>query len=145
LATIAALSLLGSVLGGCGAEEPARLEEWLDGAWLEHPVIDYEISGKRDGASTRALATLEFGKSRRLHLDFEVVYNPTPALGEGRWTLEGTGQSSGEIVAESVRFVGGQGEGPSIGGRYQMNENGNPRFRVELPLRPVGKPQWEVE
>ena len=61
-----------------------RLEEWLDGAWLEHPVIDYEISGKRDGASTRALATLEFGKSRRLHLDFEVVYNPTPALGEGR-------------------------------------------------------------
>jgi hypothetical protein len=144
-AVLAVLGLGSLALNGCGSEPPARLEEWIDGAWLEHPVIQYEISGGRDGASTHALATLEFEKSRRLHLDFEVVYNPTPALGEGHWTLEGAGQASGEIVAESVRFVGGQGEGPSIGGRYQLNENGSPRFRVELPLRSVGQPKWQVE
>ncbi len=137
--------LLASFIQGCTGEKTAQLEEMVEGAWLAHPVQSYEITGKRDGASTHAQATLEFGKSRRLHLDFEVQYNPTPSLGEGRWTLEGIGQSEGEIVAESVRFVGGQGEGPSIGGSFQLNENGSPRFRVKLPLRSVSEPRWKIE
>jgi len=132
-------------LGACSGQDSAKLEELVNGAWLEHPVQVYEISGQRDGASTHALATLEFGKSRRLHLEFEVEYNPTPSLGTGSWKLEGVGQAEGTIVAESIRFTGGQGQGPSIGGRFQLDEDGSPRFRVELPLRAVDAPRWEIE
>jgi len=134
-----------AILSGCGAEKTAQLEEKVEGAWLQQPVLSYVMSGERDGASTKARATLEFGKSRRLHLELEVVYNPTPTLKMGRWILEGVGPSEGQIVAESVRFVGGQGEGPSIGGRFRLEENGSPRFRVELPLKPVDEPKWKLE
>ena len=144
LSAFTAMWLL-TLLLGCGSEKTAHLEENVEGAWLNHPVQSYLISGERDGATTTARATLEFGKSRRLHLELEVAYNPTPTLKMGRWILEGIGPSEGQIVAESVRFVGGQGEGPSLGGRFRLDEDGSPRFRVELPLQPVDEPKWNVE
>lgn len=131
--------------GACSHEKTASLEERIEGAWLVQPVHEYAITGERDGAVTHALATLEFGHSRRLHLDFEVQYDPTPTLGKGHWRLEGVGPAEGEIRAESVRFTGGQGQGPSIGGRFTLYEGDEPRFRVGLPLRAVDEPRWEVE
>jgi hypothetical protein len=100
------------------------------------------MEGKRDGAITRAVATFTLEGGDRVRVQFDVVYNPTPALGDGRWDVDGENASAGSLRAESVRFLGGQGEGPSLGGRFLLEEEGAPRFRVVLPLRPLGPSGW---
>ena len=133
------------LFGGCTGRNEPRLEVWEDGVYQPRAVSAYEITGKRDGATTRAVAVLTLESGERLRLELEVVYDPTPALGSGHWTIEGTQTGGGEMKAESVRFLGGQAEGPSLGGRFRLDENGSPRFRVVLPLRPVSQPKWKVE
>ena len=105
----------------------------------------YEITGKRDGAVTRASAILTLESGERLRIELEVVYDPEPSLGSGHWTLDGGQTGAGDVMAESLRFLGGQGEGPSLGGRFRLDEDGDPRFRVFLPLRPVSKPGWTID
>jgi len=138
------LALL-ALLGGCSNNAGPRLEVWEDGAYQPRALSSYEITGKRDGATTRAVAVLTLESGERLRLELVVVYDPTPALGSGHWSLDGTQKRAGEVRAESLRFLGGQGEGPSLGGRFRLDENGRPRFRVVLPLRPVGQPNWTVQ
>ena len=138
------LALL-ALLGGCSDRSEPRLEIWEDGVYQTRALSAYEITGKRDGATTRVVAILTLESGERLQLELVVVYDPTPALGSGHWSLDGTQTGAGEVRAESVRFLGGQGEGPSLGGRFRLDENGSPRFRVVLPLRPVSQPNWTVE
>jgi hypothetical protein len=137
---LAAISLLlpGLVaLFGCTGRDEARLESWSGGAWQETAFTGYEIAGKRDGASTSAVAVFTLDANARLQVNLTIVYNPTPALGSGDWTLSGPEEDAGEARAESIKFLGGQGEGPSLGGRFRLEENGAPRFRVTLPSRPL--------
>jgi len=138
------LALL-ALLGGCTGNTEPQLEVWEDGHWRPHALSTYEIAGERDGASTRAVAILTMESGERLRLELVVVYDPTPALGSGRWNIDGAGNGAGDVRAESLKFLGGQGEGPSLGGRFLLHENGTPRFRVTLPLRPVGQQGWTVE
>jgi hypothetical protein len=132
------------VLGGCSGNSEPRLQVWENGVYTPQAIGAYEITGRRDGATTRAEAMLTLEGGKRLHLELEIFYDPTPALASGRWSFDGD-KTSGEAHAESVTFLGGQGEGPSLGGRFRLDENGNPRFRVTLPLRPVDQPKWNVE
>ena len=134
-----------ALLGGCSDNAEPRLEVWEDGIYQPRALSAYEIAGKRDGATTRAVAILTLESGERLQLELVVVYDPTPALGSGHWSLDGTQAGAGEVRAESLRFLGGQGEGPSLGGRFRLDENGSPRFRVVLPLRPVSQVNWTVE
>jgi hypothetical protein len=128
------------LLNACAGKDEPRLEVWEDGAFVPRAVTAYEITGQRDGAATTAVAVFTMEDRAQLRMELEIVYNPTPALGSGHWRLDRGG--SGNIHAESLKFLGGQGEGPSLGGRFRLDENGNPRFRVVLPLRPVARPNW---
>ncbi len=129
----------------CAVDGEATLEEWIDGGYRPRVVSAYEITGKRDGATTGAVATMILENGDRLRLEIEVAYNPVPVLRSGRWNLEGSRIDAGEVRAESVEFLGGQGEGASIGGRYRLNENDLPRFRVDLPLRTISQRGWTIE
>lgn len=132
------------LLGGCGTSEPG-LEEWTEGAYRSLEISAYEVDGKRDGATTRAVAALTLASGARLLLELEVAYNPAPTLHEGRWRIDGARPDSGEVHAESMKFLGGQGEGPSLGGRFRLDRAAQPRFRVVLPLRPLSQPTWNVK
>ena len=121
------------------------MEVWTDGAYLSAVVDSYEISGKRDGAVTRVSAELKLATGERLRLELEVRYDPQPVLGAARWTLDDNQGAAGDVRTESLKFLGGQGEGPSFGGRFRLEENGTPRFRVVLPLRPVDQPEWTID
>ena len=131
------------VLGACSAVTEPQLEEWVDGAYRVRQVSAYDIAGKRAGATTRAVATLTLASGERLLLDLKVDYDPQPVLGEGKWRLEGDRADSGEVIAEALKFLGGQSEGPSIGGRFRLQGNDRLRFRVVLPLRPVEESKWK--
>lgn len=126
---------------GCGDGGP-HLEARRDDAYQPIAVDSYRIEGARDGATTRATATLTLADGARLELRLDLFYDPTPILQAGRWRLEGPQPGSGDVVAENLRFAGGQGEGPSVGGRFRLEESGQVRFRVDLPLEPIQSAGW---
>ena len=124
------------VLLACGAERPS-----VEDATSGEP-LDFEFrgaTGARDGDRTAATFVFD-GPQGTLELDVTLAYDPQPVMAEGAWTLDGEG---GTVRAESVRFVGGQGEGPSMGGVYVLESNGRSRFRVHLPLVAV-ETTWGV-
>jgi hypothetical protein len=125
------------LLSGCSSNTEPKLEQWADGVYQERQVKAYDITGKRDGGTTRAVAIITRENGDRLYLTLKVTYDPKPVLDAGYWRLEGTRVDSGTVHAESLRFLGGQSEGPSLGGRFRLEGNGRPRFRVVLPLRTV--------
>lgn len=131
------------LLLGCTNNAEPRLEGWEDGAFKPLALVDYEISGQRDGGTTRAVVILTLASGEVLRVDLEIVYNPTPVMQSGRWSLDGPGGGDGEVRPLSVTFLGGQGEGPSVGGRFRLDENGRARFRLFLPPRPVGQPIYQ--
>jgi len=101
-------------------------------------VSSWSLDGKRDGARTRAIAELQLANGEELRVELLLAYNPSPVLEQGSWS---SADGSGSINAERVRFVGGQGEGPSVGGDYVLVDERNlPRYRVQLPLTPISRP-----
>jgi hypothetical protein len=144
LAAVSTVAIL-VLLAGCSDNGQPRVEALEDGTATARAVTTYEISGRRDGATTKAVAMLTLETGERLRLELDVTYDPTPTLASGRWFLVGTRPGAGRIHAESINFLGGQGEGPSVGGRFRLEEDGNPRFRVVLPLRPVNATRWTGE
>lgn len=136
----AALALL--LVLACARNAGPSVEAWKNGAYEALTVSSYTIEGRRDGEATQAVATFTLATGQHLRVVFDVVYNPTPALGEGRWEIDGENANRGAVRAESVRFLGGQGQGPSLGGRFLLEGDDAPQFRVVLPLRPVRRNDW---
>ena len=125
--------------GGAGGADAVRIEELLESGPAELDLVLASVDGQRDGAQSRA--TFHFsGASTELHLDLVLEYDPQPVLSSGTWNYRGpTGTGEGTVRAESVRFVGGQGEGVSVGGVYLLEEEGSSRFRVRLPLTSIAQ------
>jgi hypothetical protein len=126
------------LLVACGGADEARVSEILESGEHALPVELVSFEGTRDGERTAVVAVFEGSAQARLEMRFALHYDPVPQLDGGTWTYSGpTGRAEGVVRAESVRFVGGQGEGASVGGEYLLEENGISRFRVHLPLRGV--------
>lgn len=126
----------------CARNSGPGVEVWHDGAHESLPVTSYTIEGKRDGAVTHAVATFTLAGGDHVRVAFDIVYNPTPSLGRASWSADGENAGAGTVRAESVRFLGGQGGGPSLGGRFLLESDGAARFRVVLPVRPVTQNDW---
>ena len=128
--------------GGCAINDEPLLDELVNGVYKSRTVTDYQVNGTRDGATTEVSIKFVLENGERVELELEVVYNPTPILRSGFWRLDGKRSGSGNVNAKSIKFLGGQGEGPSLGGRFELEEGSRSRFRVVVPLRPVNKPNW---
>ena len=128
--------------GGCTNNDEPLLDELVNGVYESRIVTNYQVNGMRDGATTKVSIIFVLENGERVQLELEVVYNPRPILRSGFWRLDGKHSSSGNVKAKSIKFLGGQGEAPSLGGRFELEEGSRSRFRVVVPLRPVNKPNW---
>lgn len=124
---------------GCGSTQEARVEELSSTGAYPLPVTLAAAEGGRDGYRTQVTFRFEGGTDTELVVELTLAVNPQATLEGGRWQYVGpTGRAHGEVTAESLRFVGGQGEGASVGGVFVLQEGGTPRFRVTLPLTSTG-------
>ena len=128
--------------GGCTNNDEPLLDELVNGVFKSRTVTNYQVNGMRDGATTKVSIKFVLENGERVQLELEVVYNPTPILRSGYWRLDGKQSASGHVQAKSLRFLGGQGESPSLGGRFELEEDSQSRFRVVVPLRPINKLNW---
>ena len=128
--------------GGCAINDEPLLDELVNGVYKSRTVTDYQVNGTRDGATTEVSIKFVLENGERVELELEVVYNPTPILRSGFWHVDGKHYGSGNVLAKSLKFWGGQGEAPSIGGRFELEEGSRTRFRIVVPSRPVNQPIW---
>ena len=118
------------VLGaGCASEVPVERLEGDAATATGYALAD--VSGARDGAQTTARFVFEEPGAEDLILEVTLGYDPQPVLVAGSWSR---GATRGTVHAETVRFVGGQGQGPSVGGTYRLERDSVARFRVHVPL-----------
>lgn len=136
LLLVAAMAL---AVAGCAAGDEARVERYDNGLYHPETVTGYQLSGGRDGASTHATGVFTLQNGDRLNVELRVSYNPTPVLAGGHWRCEGSITEEGEVREESLKFLGGQGATPSVGGRFRLETNGTPRWRVVMPTQPLKK------
>ena len=129
---------------GCSGKAEPQLEVWKEGGFQPSAINTYKVAGKRDGAVTRVSASFTLESGEILQMDLDISYDPQPVLSSALWTVDGYQPGSSDVIAESLKFLGGQGEGPSLGGRFRLEQNGAPRYRVVLPLRPVNQSEWTV-
>ena len=123
----------------CAQSDVPVAEIFENGAYHAQPVSNYTISGARDGASTDATAVFTLENGDRLVIELHVAYNPTPVLARGNWRREGSSSEEGDVREESLKFLGGQGATPSVGGRFRLEMNGETRWRVVMPTQPLKK------
>ena len=132
------LILSALLLAGCGGEPGPTVQRLVGSSPGLLEVSSWSLDGQRDGARTRAIARLQLASGEELRVELHLAYNPSPVLEQGSWS---TADDGGSVNAERVRFVGGQGEGPSVGGDYVLVDARNlPRYRVQLPLTPISRP-----
>ena len=131
------------LLAACGGPQEPIVETWIDSAWTPVVVQSYSIDGRRDGRKTKAVASFGLQGGAQLRVELEVSYNPQPILSAGHWTYTGKISLKGTVIERSMKFFGGQAEGPSLGGSFRLDYREQPRFRIVLPLRPISKPKWQ--
>lgn len=128
------LLLLHLIFTGCGSESGPTVER-VDGVRSSPVRVEtWTINGQRDGARTRAVTTWKLEDGESLHVELVFAYDPNPVLAEGHW-LSDTG--GGTVESKGVRFVGGQGDGPSVGGRFVLLDDGEAKYVLDLPLTRV--------
>ena len=124
---------------GCAGRDQARVERYEGGLYHAETVTGYTLSGARDGATTNATGVFTLENGDKLSVELHVSYNPTPVLAGGHWRSEGSTAEAGDVHEESLKFLGGQGAAPSVGGRFRLETYGQPRWRVVMPVQPLKK------
>ena len=127
------LSLLAVLLVACGAERPL-VERFEQGAWQPAPFQVVSMGGQHAAATVLFVLRLEEPSGRRLIVEGTVEINPQATLIGGNWVEEGgSGTLSGVLSSATIDFFGGQGDRPSLGGRFTLSAEGNAVYRINLP------------
>ena len=77
------------LFGGCANNDEPVLEELVNDLYQPRTVTNYQVSGKRDGATTKVFIIFQLENDERLQLELEITYNPVPVLQSGYWKING--------------------------------------------------------
>jgi len=122
--------LLASGCHGGGVSVEERTAE----GWQSVPYRLASVESRRDGYVTESQFRLVNDGAVELCLVLHVAVDPTARLEKGQWSrTAGERVEEGEVVPIQVEFLGGQGSDASVGGRFLLQEAGEPRYRVNLP------------
>lgn len=117
---------------GCAHREKPALEDLSGHEDLSRFKIQ-SVTGVRDGDKLNAQVLIS-DSSSILTLDLHFAIGSPTTLTSGEWRWSRSGQlAQGNVRAESVSFLGGQDDGPSIGGVFGLVLT-DAGFRVNLPL-----------
>jgi hypothetical protein len=124
-------------LAACGGNKHPLLEDLTHQEDLGFMHLD-NARGTRDGDRLSAQLLIT-DSSNILTLDLHFQVTPPTHLESGSWKFSrGT---SGTVVDKSVTFLGGQSDGPSLGGSFDLlDAQGHALYRVHLPTTPLK--QW---
>jgi hypothetical protein len=125
------------IITACFGAGKAHVDIMTNGVYLSEKVTAYAITGARNGATTHAVAVFTMKDGDHIKVEMNISYNPTPELADGHWQRDGKVRGEGPVHDESLKFLGGQGATPSVGGRLRLDEEGGPRMRVTLPVQPL--------
>lgn len=95
------------------------------------------LRGTRDGAALDAEAVFS-GQAMLLTMKLRFAIGTPTTLMSGTWMRihPPLGAETGTISARDVSFLGGQAEGPSIGGTFDLVDmTGMHKYRVVIPLQ----------
>jgi hypothetical protein len=127
------LLILLILLAGCGHSEHRPLQD-LSGHENLSGFSIQSVRGVRDGDHLNAQVLISDSSSiLTLDLHFAIGSPTTLQSGTWRWSRPG-GLLNGTVSARSVTFLGGQDDGPSIGGTFDLLVGSEPAYRVILPL-----------
>jgi hypothetical protein len=125
------LLILCIVLGSC-AKPHAPLDDLAGYQDLSRFTIQ-SVHGVRDGDRLAAQVMVSDSSSIfTIDLHFAIGSPTRFESGSWRWSRP-TGETHGTVVARSVTFLGGQDDGPSIGGTFDLLGDFL-RARLTLPL-----------
>ena len=127
-----AVLILCVALAGCAHRDQRPLSDLSGGQDLSGFTIQ-SVSGVRDGDKLNAHVLISDSSSiLTMDLHFAIGSPTTLEAGTWRWSRSGR-QLNGTVTARSVTFLGGQDDGPSIGGVFDLIGD-DTRVRVTLPL-----------
>lgn len=118
---------------GCSPSDLTVEERTADG-WQPVAYRLASMESHRDGYVTVSNFRLIGDDGAELRLVLNVAVNPAARLESGNWSATASDrEAAGEVMPIQVEFLGGQGSGASVGGRFLLEEGGKARYRVHLP------------
>ena len=118
---------------GCHRSD-VTVEQRTASGWQPLPYRLASVESRRDGYVTEARFGLVDNAGVVLHLVLRVAVDPVARLEKGSWSrTAGAESEAGEVMPIQVEFLGGQGSGASVGGRFLLQADGGARYRVTLP------------
>ncbi|MCF7796342.1 MAG: hypothetical protein K9N11_02050 [Lentisphaeria bacterium] len=134
LHTLVMSMMSGVVLfGACTADTP---EIYRIRNSQNHPTTFRQISQSAQTEAGRTIATFQFEdeQSTRLEITLEFKKAVPPEFTDGSFHLIMGGENHRGIVSPvNFRYLGGQGDGVSVGGDFQFSTSGS-QYRFHLPL-----------
>lgn len=120
------------VLAACGRGDRHPLRDLSGHEDLSGFTIQ-SVRGVRDGDKLAAQALIS-DSSSILTLDLHLAIGSPTSLDSGAWRWSRSGRlMNGTVIPRSVTFLGGQDDGPSIGGVFDLTGD-DTNVRVTLPL-----------
>jgi hypothetical protein len=121
------------LLAGCAHSNRPALQDQSGREDLSRFTIQ-SVHGVRNGDRLAAQVLISDSSSiLTLDLHFAIGSPTTLETGNWRWSRP-SGALNGTVSARSVTFLGGQDDGPSIGGTFDLVGTEGPIYRVTLPL-----------
>jgi hypothetical protein len=135
------LILIVALSANCTRPVEARVEKIEGSMQRVLPDRMQSLTGVRDGDVLKArLAFASDGSELVMDMLFRIGVPTRLETGRYRWQRK-EGTIEGPVEAESVTFLGGQSDGPSLGGDFLLlSSNGVRLYKVIVPTTIVSKP-----